>query len=124
MKPGRPPQTTRSPFGARVYALREAAGLTQEQVAEQLGISQPSYALWERKEVALRPDQLTTLVKILGVRIEEVLDERPSTTRRGGPVGRTKRVFEQVSSLPRHQQQKILDVVDALVAQTSQRSAS
>ena len=33
-------------------------------VAEQLGISQPSYALWERKEVALRPEQLTTLVNI------------------------------------------------------------
>jgi len=124
MKPGRPPQTTRSPFGTRVCALREAAGLTQEQVAEQLGISQPSYALWERKEVALRPEQLTTLAQILGVRIEEVLDERPATARRGGPVGRTRRVFETVSQLPRNQQQKILDVVDALVAQTSQRSAS
>lgn len=103
--------------------LRKAAGLTQEQVAEQLGISQPSYALWERKEVALRPEQLTTLTQILGVRIEEVLDERPSPTRRGGPVGRTKRVFERVSQLPRNQQQKILDVVDVLVAQTSQHSA-
>ena len=124
MKPGRPPRTSRSSFGARVCALREAAGLTQEQVAEQLGISQPSYALWERKEVALRPEQLTTLAHILGVRIEEVLDARSAIARRGGPVGRTKRVFERVSSLPRHQQQKILDVVDALVAQTSQRSAS
>lgn len=47
-----------------------------------------------------------------------------STTRRGGPVGRTRRVFETVSQLPRNQQQKILDVVDALVAQTSQRSVS
>jgi len=124
MKPGRPPQTKRSRFGARLCALRETAGLTQEYVAEQLGISQPSYALWERKEVALRPEQLTKLVNILGVRIEEILEEQPTSARRGGPVGRTRRVFETVSHLPRHQQQKIIEVVEALVAQTSQRSTS
>ncbi|MFN8626244.1 MAG: helix-turn-helix transcriptional regulator [Candidatus Binatia bacterium] len=121
MKVGRPSQSERSRFGARVCALREAAGLTQEQVARQLGISQPSYALWERKEVALRPEQLTKLAQILGVRVEELLEPEPARNGRGGPVGRARRVFESVSQLPRQQQRKILEVVEALVTQQTQR---
>lgn len=121
MKVGRPSQSERSKFGARVCALREAAGLSQEQVARQLGISQPSYALWERKQVALRPEQLLKLAQILGVRVEELLEAETPRTARGGPVGRARRVFESVSQLPRQQQQRIIDVVEALVAQQAQR---
>jgi len=121
MKVGRPSQSERSKFGARVCALREAAGLSQEHVARQLGISQPSYALWERKQVALRPEQLIKLAQILGVRVEELLDAEPLRNVRGGPVGRARRVFASVSQLPRHQQQRIIDVVEALVAQQPQR---
>jgi transcriptional regulator with XRE-family HTH domain len=47
--------TKRSDFGERVRAAREVAGLSQRDVAAQLGISQPSYALWEINHVALRP---------------------------------------------------------------------
>lgn len=73
--------------------------------------------------MALRLEQLTALAKILGVRSDEVLGERPHARRQNGPVGRTRRVFETVSAMPRHQQQKIIDVVEALVAQTSTRRA-
>jgi len=38
--------------------------------------------------------------------------------------GRTRQVFETVSSLPRNQQEKIVDMVDVLVAQISQRTMS
>ena len=119
MKAGRPAQSKRSKFGERLCALREAAGLTQQQVAEQLGITQPCYAWWERKEVALKPEQLTKLAKVLGVRIEELMEEPQTNHRRGGPVGRARRVFETVSQMPRHQQQKIIEVVEALVAQNN-----
>lgn len=117
MKPGRPSKSQRSRFGERVCALRQVAGLTQRQVAKLLGISQPSYALWERNNVALRPDQIADLARILGVRVEELIEGSPSNGRKGGPTGRARRAFETVSKLPRHQQQKIIDVVEALVAQ-------
>ena len=117
VKTGRPSKSKRSPFGARLAALRQAAGLTQQQIASQLGISQPSYALWERNDVALRPDQLAGLAQILGVGVEALIEEPRSANRRGGPTGKARRVFETVSQLPRHQQKKIIDVVEALVAQ-------
>jgi len=116
VKTGRPAKSERSTFGARVHALREAVGLTQQQVAEQLGIAQPSYALWERNDVALRPDQLAKLASILSVRPDDLLTENNNANRRGGPVGKARQVFEQVSKLPRNQQQRILGVVEDMLS--------
>jgi transcriptional regulator with XRE-family HTH domain len=110
-------KSERSDFGERVRAAREAAGLSQREVAAQLGIAQPSYALWEKNHVALRPDQLLKLSGILSVRVEELLDPPSASNRRGGPAGKAKRAFEAVSQLPRARQQKILEVVEALIAQ-------
>jgi hypothetical protein len=42
--------------------------------------------------------------------------------RGNGPVGRARRVLERLSRLPRHRQQKIIDVVEALVAHTGSAS--
>jgi transcriptional regulator with XRE-family HTH domain len=116
MKTGRPSKAPRSVFGARLLALRQAAGLSQQQMAAQLGISQPAYAAWERTDVALKRDQLAKLAQVLGVSFDELIGEPNGAARRGGPTGKAKRVFETVSQLPRHQQQKILEVVEALVA--------
>jgi transcriptional regulator with XRE-family HTH domain len=116
MKTGRPSKRPRTPFGQRVYEAREALGLSQAEVADKLGINQASYGAWERDPVALRPDQVEQLAKILNVSIEQLYGIAPPKSR-GGPAGKARRVFEAVSQLPRTQQQKILEVVEALVAQ-------
>lgn len=116
MQTGRPPQTERTAFGERVYALREAAGLSQQEVAAQLGIVQSSYATWERQTPSLRPEKIERLADILGVTVEALFSSgAPAPSRRGGPLGRAKRVFEEVSALPRKKQKRILDVVEDLL---------
>lgn len=122
MKTGRPATSQRTDFGTRLHALRETAGLSQQEVAKQLGISQPSYALWERRTTAIPVDQLARLAAILGVRIDDLFSEDPLSNgkqRKGGPVGKARRVFEQVNKLPRAQQQHILTVVEAFVRQNA-----
>jgi transcriptional regulator with XRE-family HTH domain len=119
MKTGRPPKSTRSDFGARIQKFREAASLSQREVAEKLGISQPSYAAWERRNVGLTQDQLEKLAEIFKIEVVDFFTSEDQRKRKGGPVGRAKTTFETVSKLPRPQQQKILDVVDALLAQAS-----
>jgi transcriptional regulator with XRE-family HTH domain len=119
MKTGRPPKSTRSDFGARIQKFREAAGLSQREVAEQLEISQPSYAAWERRNVGLTQDQLEKLAEIFQIEVVDFFISEEQRKRKGGPVGRAKTTFETVSKLPRPKQQKILDVVDALLAQAS-----
>jgi transcriptional regulator with XRE-family HTH domain len=116
MQTGRPSTRPRSEFGARLHAAREAAGLTQTQVAEQLGITQTAYALWERRDMALRPDQIEAAAKILNVSVDHLFGIDPPKPS-GGPVGKVRQTFEEVSRLPRRQQQHILKVVTALLAQ-------
>jgi transcriptional regulator with XRE-family HTH domain len=119
MPGGRPAKTPRSAFGERLAHARQQAGLSQEQLAEKLGTIQRVVAHWERRPVALRAEQLAALADALGV-TTDFLVGRDAPKRRGpGPVGRARRVLETVSRLPRHQQQKIIDVVEAMVAHSN-----
>ena len=119
MQTGRPAKYPRTEFGQKLHAAREATGLSQAQVAEKLGLSQNSYAVWERHPVALRPDQIEQLAKILGVGADTFFaTAAPAKGKRGtGPAGKLRTVFEEASKLPRHQQNKIAEWVDAFVKQ-------
>lgn len=115
--------SNRTDFAARLTALREAAGLSQRAVARAMGISQPSYANWETHNVSLKPEQLTKVAQVLGVTVDALLEDgNGSQGRRGGPTGKVRRVFEEVSKLPRSRQQRIVGVVQDLLA--AQRMAA
>ena len=116
MNTGRPATQPRTPFGERLHAAREARGLSQAQVAEQLGMSQNAYACWERKPVALRPDQVEQLAKVLGVSVDALFSDNSGLDHKGGPTGKARRVFDEVSRLPRKRQQRILGVVEDMLA--------
>lgn len=115
MQTGRPSKEPRTKFGQRLHAAREAAGLSQAQVAERLGVTQKAYAVWERYPVALRPEQIEKVASILNVTVE-FLFSQTAKQRGSGPTGKARRVFEAVSKLPRKQQRKIVDVVETFVA--------
>lgn len=115
MQRGRPSTHPRTPFGERLFAARSTLGLSQAQVAAQLGIRQTAYADWERYPVALRPDQIDKLTEILKVSVEHLFGKVPTKERTSGPTGKARRLFEAVSKLPRAQQQHVLTVVEAFV---------
>jgi len=116
MNPGRPSKTERSAFGKRLQTLRENAKLTQREVAAALGVSQPSYAAWERYTVALSADQIQKLANTFGVEASDLFHDEFGSRKRNGPVGRARKTFETISDLPRSRQKQILDVVDILLA--------
>ena len=116
MPGGRPPKLKRSPFGERLFAFRQLRGYSQMQLAESIGVSQQALAGWERSTTALRPDDITKLAITLNVSSDELLGLATKPKRKGGPVGKTQQVFETVSKLPRHQQEKIVDVLETLIA--------
>ena len=118
MPAGRPAKQSRTPFGERIALAREQAGLTQQQLAERTGTIQRVISSWEREQVALRADQLTALADALGVSIDFLLG-RKNVKQRGGPVGKVRQVFERVSRLPRHQQNKVAEFVEAFVERKS-----
>jgi transcriptional regulator with XRE-family HTH domain len=94
--------------------LREAAGLSVREFARQVGESATNVSYWERSGQLPRSDVLAPMAKALGVSVEALLGE-PTPRRTAKPGGKAGTVFEAVSRLPRRQQQKILEVVEAMV---------
>lgn len=57
-------------FSERLKDLRKQAGLTQVDVAEKLGISQPAYASWERGVKKPTQENLVKISQVLNVSID------------------------------------------------------
>lgn len=108
--------------GARLVELRQAAGLTQQEMAKLLGVHQSNIAFWERSDKPPRSDILPQMAQALGVSVEDLLDSErsPSSKRQSGPTGKVREVFERVARLPRRQQEKIVEFVSAFVNQYEQ----
>ena len=123
MQTGRPSKSDRSAFGQKLYEAREAKGLSLRQVAEELGIPLKTYANWERRNVGIRPEFLAALSKILEVSTQQLLGVTASQ-KKDGPTGKARKLFEEVSKLPRSQQQRILSMVeDMLIAQEAKKAS-
>ena len=56
-----------------IKKAREKAGLTQQDLADKLGVCQPTVAMWETQKSLPRTDKLPALAKILGCTIDELL---------------------------------------------------
>jgi transcriptional regulator with XRE-family HTH domain len=122
MKTGRPSKHKRPEFGQRLHQLREAAGLSQQQLAGELGMSQRAYSHWERRPVALRPDQLQSLALALNLPVEALLANGQSKKRGSGPAGKMRQLFEAASKLPRSQQEKILSILQPFIREHAGQS--
>ena len=121
---GRPAKTKRSKLGERMAALRERAGLSQEQLAGKIGSNQKNVAYWERRAVSLKPAQIDAIAAALGCTHQEILGVAAPKARGAGPVGKAKAVFDRVSALPRDRQQKILGAVEDMLVAHENRKAS
>jgi len=112
----RTPSKQRPPQGAHLYKLRIAAGLTLVQLAELIGETHSNIAFWEKIDKPPRSDVLAPLAAALGVSVEDLLTPNNQVQKpRGGPVGKLRRAFEDASELPRSQQEKIVEMVNAVV---------
>jgi transcriptional regulator with XRE-family HTH domain len=124
MPAGRPPKLKRTPLGQRMADAREAAGLTQTELGERIGVSQRVIANWERKPVALRAEQLVALADALSVSADYLLgrpNAKPFSPK--GPVGRLREVFEKAHKLSRSQQNLIVEMIEPYVDRFSSKTS-
>ena len=124
MPKGRPASNSRPAFGERIARLRVAAGLTQEQLAEAMGVTQRVVTYWEREARSVRADQLAELAGVLGTGVDALLHGSGSAKKQRLPS-----VIEKLQSLPKKRQTEILKQVESLIAEaprarkSSRRSA-
>jgi transcriptional regulator with XRE-family HTH domain len=107
---------------SRLRALRQAAGLSQRELARQIGERQSNVQYWEETGKAPRSDVLLSIARSLGVTVEELLGQS-RTKKVLAPGGRLGRVVETISRLPRRQQDKIVEVIETFVAGQQSKAA-
>ena len=71
---------TQMRIGGHIAALRKAKGLTQEQLAAQLGVTAPAVSKWETDSSYPDITLLCPLARALGINVDELLqfEEKPS----------------------------------------------
>lgn len=87
-------------LGSRIKELRSARNLTQEQIADKIGISRQKYARIESGVNSITLDILSKVAEILGVSvgdITKVLDETPVVAYRvGDENGSSEKIFDML----------------------------
>jgi transcriptional regulator with XRE-family HTH domain len=105
-------------LGQRLAEARKASGLTQIQLAEQLGIAQQTLAHYEMGRLRVAVALLPPLARALGVTVEELMGEETPPAKRG-PAPKLQQQIERIQRLPRAKQRFVMEMLDTVLAQAS-----
>lgn len=103
-------------LGARIAELRKEQGLSQQALADELGIPQQTLARYEVGRARMPVSLLPELAKIFGVAVDELLGLGNDTGKRGR-TPKFQKQLERIALLPRARQQVAMDVLDGVLAQ-------
>lgn len=109
----RTPKDRFTEHGKRLAILRKAAGLTQTEVANELGIPQRNISFYEREARQVPHHLVEPLAKLFGVAPEEILGLGKEKLRKRGPKTKLERLFEKAAQLPPSKQ----DLIERLLGE-------
>ncbi|MDC6175960.1 XRE family transcriptional regulator [Ralstonia solanacearum] len=105
-------------LGERVAEARKAHGLTQQQLAEALGIAQQTLAHYEVGRARLPASMLTTLARLLTLSLDELMGEPIHLcSGKREPMSRLQQQIAAIEQLPKTKQQFVSQMLDAVLAQ-------
>lgn len=102
-------------LGQRIAVVRRAQGLTQQQLAERLNLSQQTITHYEvgRLRVAV-----AALARKLAVPVEGLIGNRaPALNGKRGPTPKLQRQLEQIKQLPRAKQRFVIEMLETVLQQ-------
>ncbi len=105
-------------LGKRVATARKEQGLTQSELAELLGVTQPVIASYETGRRKIPAVLLPPISKELRISLTELLGE-PQKTAKRGPTPKLLKQFEAVSTLPKERQKFVSQFLDTVLSQTA-----
>lgn len=111
-------KTTSESISERLGRLRREKGLTQEEMAELLDVSQPVVSDYERGTIRLHGELIVTLSHILGVSADEILGLEAKRSNGTTRNRRLLRQMQQIDDLPKRDQQALLRTIDAFLSKS------
>ena len=105
-------------LGERIAAARKERGLTQQQLADQLGIAQQTFAHYEGARARIAADLLPPLAELLDLSLDELLMGQPTVRLPGkrGPASRLEQQLDAIARLPKAKQKVVAEVIDSVIA--------
>lgn len=105
-------------LGQRIAHLRKAHDLTQQQLAELLGISQQTLAHYEVGRLRVAVAMLPALATTLATTVESLIGDASKPAKRG-PAPKLQQQLDQISQLPKSQQRFVIQMLDTVLAQAN-----
>ena len=105
-------------LGGRIAQVRKEHGLTQQQLADQLGIPQQTLAHYEVARARIPASMLSTLAQLLTLSLDELIGNplRQSKSKRD-PGSRLQQQIEAIEQLPKTRQQFVSQMLDTVLPQ-------
>ena len=104
-----------SNFGARLAELRKAAGFTQEELAESIGMSRRMLAYYEVESEHPPTHLLPAIAAALNITTDELLGLTPVKKAPKGKDTRLQRRLAQLEKLEAPERRQIMQVLDTLI---------
>ncbi len=105
-------------LGARVAHLRKAQGLSQQAVADELGIAQQTLAHYEVGRLRMPASLLSPLAELFGVSVDELVGRSHGGSKRG-PAPKLAQQIERLSRLPKAKQKTVMEMIEGVLSQAS-----
>lgn len=117
-------------LGRALAQARHAASLTQQQVADGLGIPQPQYASYEVGRRRVPVSMLPRLARIFKTTIDVLVGDDTGATSaalserrsRRGPPSKIEQQLNAIAELPKSEQKIVAQLLDAMIAQHGARA--
>lgn len=114
----RPTTKRGTDFGQRLAGARKAAGLTQVQLADKLGVSQQMIDYYERRARNPSADFVRRAAAVLNVSSDTLLGTSLKAERKPGPPSQVEQLGKRLSALPRAQQKLVIKMLEGALQKT------
>jgi transcriptional regulator with XRE-family HTH domain len=121
-----PPKNTLPPLpdvdadiGTRIAHIRKERGLSQEALAEVIGISRKQVVDYETGRIHLNDEMIVRFAVMLNVSADELLGLKPPKKSLDEPTLRLTRRLRDLSKLPEDKKRAVLKVLDDLIRANS-----
>lgn len=99
-------------FSRKLIALRNGRHLSQEQLAEAVGVTRQMISYFETRSPNPTIDVVKKFADFFGVASDEFIYEAPQEIKKTGPKSTIERKLEAIRNLPKEEQTAISTVLD------------
>jgi transcriptional regulator with XRE-family HTH domain len=105
-------------LGARIAQLRKEQGLSQQAMAEALGLAQQTIAHYEGGRIRMQISLLPEVAQLFGVSTDDLLGRKSGASKRG-PASKMQQQVERLSRLPQAKQRVVMEMLEGFLSQVA-----